>query len=162
MTDLRDFGVVEDPPPPDCHRKAVVAAPTPDKHIAGFVARERAREMTVYTTLRGYSHYYRSGGGFAISESILDLLADHGVSRLYVLDTRGADSPETADVLEFTLREYRDGEEVPEFDLQHPEDPQRYLPEDATRFRWEKLGTDMFASSFQHALDRINARLEPE
>lgn len=156
MTDLRQFGAVEDPPPPKCRRKVIVDSPTKDK-LAGFICHEQRRDLRVYTTLRGYGTYYKNGGGFAISECILDLLADRNVSRMFIHDARGG-GIEDGNVFEYTVREYRDGDTVSKYDREVDWDHQRVLSTAEARYTWEGLGNAMYVQPFPRACDRIGDR----
>lgn len=168
--DLTDFGFVDETPEPLVYRKAIVLSPpkTGNK-IAGFIGHERRRDMVVYTTLRGKSHFYESGNGYAISDCILDLLDDHRIARIFIheteADVRSGDQDEAirhGDVLEFTLRDYQvDGEPVPEEYLSAEWDTQTWLDVDRARHVWPDLGTDLYRSPFERACRRCNAELDP-
>lgn len=140
--------------PPLVRRKVAVQSPTSDK-LAGFVGVEKRRTdgARVYTAMRTDYHFYRVGGGYAFSDSILNRLEhDYDVSRILIHE--GSD-PED-DVYEFPARAYyNDGEPVEQGHLLDESDPQTYVPLEDHLFEWESHAISMFTQSFENACDRI-------
>jgi hypothetical protein len=156
MTDdsnLSNFGIAGTPPPL-VERKRIVQSPHTGK-IAGFIGKEKRRDYRAYTTLRTGFHYYYDGGGWAISDSILDIIEEVGVSRIYVHEGTERDD----DVHEFTARQYLDhGTAVPEPDLYDEDDPQTYVEEEERIHKWEDHAVGLFQRTFEDALDEIEWR----
>jgi len=155
MSDLTDFGMPE-VKPPLVKREYPVLSPTTGK-VAGFLGSEvrRDTDMSVYTTLRGRRHFYREGGGYAVSNRILDLCAEMGVNRIVVHEG----TSDTDDVLEYPARAYFNSEsEVHEADLENPQDPQTYVPVESYLHKWADHAAALFVSEFERACDRIRSK----
>lgn len=164
MTDddvtLSDFGLGATMKPPLVERRRIIQSPHTGK-IAGFIGHEKRRDFTAYTALRMGAHYYYNEQGYAISDSILDVLRDRVVSR--VLIHEGTED-EDADVYEFTLRQYVDhGDPVHEDDLHDPSDPQTFVELDEYVHKWGAHSRHLFVRPFGRACDRIGWRgYDPE
>lgn len=154
-TDLTDFGAkTTEGVLPLVYRRAVVWSPTDDSIPVGFIGRDRRRDYTVYTSRRKPFHFYRDGGGYAVSDSILSKIKRAGVSRI-VFHTA-----DDSDAYEFAARQYHDGKPVPESELYDPEDPQTYVPLEESRHSWD-LDTnpnELFVEPFTNAMDRLSSR----
>jgi len=153
---LDDFGADATVDRPYCERKLIKQSPHTGK-IAGFICRELRRPMTVYTSLRARSHFYREGGGYAVSDSILESLEKHHVSRILV--HTGTDE-ESFDAYEFAIRQYTaDGKDVPGHWLEDESDTQTYVPVGDALHEWPfNYDESMFKYPFRAACDRIDWR----
>lgn len=149
---LERFGVDPDPAP-HFERKTIIDPPGNQTGIAGFVCHEKERDIVAYTTRRSDYHYYQKGDGYAISRSILVKLKATGANRIYVHEK---EPPK--DVHEFTLRQYLNGDDVPEEDLDTDEDPQRFVPLDDAKSTWEGHGEHMFTRPFESAIEYVKTR----
>lgn len=149
--DLADFGASANVEPPLVERRYIEQSPHTGK-IAGFLGHEKRRGLDVYTTLRSKSHYYNKGGGWAISDVILDDVARIDATLIFVHDGTDADD----DVYEFRAEDYiKYGHAVPAADLDDPDDTQTYVPgEEAIRV-WEGHAADLFVRPFKEACERI-------
>lgn len=152
-TDLTRFGVkATEEIMPLIHRKRVVWSPTSPNKPAGFVGKDRRRDYMVYSTRRKPYHFYRRGGGYAVSDKILSKLDQIGVSRIIIHTANGED------VYEFATRQYvQGGEEVPEKELLDIKDKQTYVPVDEAKNAWKRKRNpnDLFVEDFSSAMDRI-------
>lgn len=156
MVDLTDFGAGAEAVPPLLMRKNIIRPPLDDGKIAGFVCKELERDTNpvVYSTLRGKKHYYREGGGYAISDAILARIENIGVSRIFVHT-----GVERGDVYEFRASDYYQSEkQVHEKDLEDPRDPQTYIKKDEAMHVWDGHAPDLFYRTFSAALDHIDNR----
>ena len=151
---LGDFGARDrDAIPPLVYRRAVVWSPTSPNKPAGFLGYDRRREVKVYTSRRKDYHYYRSGDGYAISDSILAKLDRAGVPRILLW------AADTGDVFEYASHQYRkDAEPVPDHALLDEDDPQRYCPLDAAMNTWTDIGERLHVQPFDRAMDRLSGR----
>lgn len=158
MTDLSDFGVDASVPKPNLERKAAKYIKTDQKRLVGFMCYDHARGMRAYTTRRSRFHFYRNGEGYAISERILDYLAQLDVEHIFIHEKpREHDTDHSPDAFEFRTDQYRFGERVPESELQNEDDTQRYVPVDDAIRMWDGIGETMFKRSFEDAMDYINS-----
>lgn len=151
---LGEFGVygAEDAPPL-VHRKGVVWSPTSPSKPAGFVGYDRRREHRVYTTRRKGYHYYREGEGYAISDSILDLLGKAHVARVVAWES------ESGDAYEFQTRQYTENAStVPDRELLDEDDPQSYVPASEALHVWSGIGEGLHVEEFSAAMDRLSGR----
>lgn len=152
-TDLTNFGVkATEEIMPLIHRKRVVWSPTAPNKPAGFVGLDRRRDYKVYSTRRKPYHFYRRGGGYAVSDQILSKLDRVGVSRIIIHTANGED------VYEFATRQYvQDGDAVPEKELLDIEDSQTYVEVDEAKNAWKRQSNpnDLFVEGFSTAMDRI-------
>lgn len=154
MADLTDFGGGTTVEPPLVERKYIEQSPHTGK-IAGFLGHEKHRNVRCYTTLRYGGHYYQKGGGWAISDSILGHIEQTAATLIFVHTGTDEDDP----VYEFKASEYTmRGEAVPEEDLDDPDDPQTFVPEDAAQEVWENHAADLFVREFRDACDHIDWR----
>jgi hypothetical protein len=133
-------------------REYPLLSPTTGK-VAGFLGKEvrRGEGTLVYTTLRSGYHYYYEGGGWAVSDEILETCRGRGISRIIVHE-----GTEDDDVHEFPAPAYyRDGQQVSEQDLEDPGDPQTYVPEEARLHHWPDYADSLFVRSFEDACQYI-------
>lgn len=151
--DLSDFGIgTNETIPPLVHRKNAVESPTKKGVPVGFVAHDRRRDYVVYTTRRKDYHYYKSGMGYAISDSVIDRLGDTTASRILIHEPQG-------NVYEFGLHQYANAEgSVPEALLLEPDDPQSYVPVGESVNSWRDHSQSLFVQPFDTAMERISAR----
>jgi hypothetical protein len=157
--DLTQWGGGIETPPPKVSRGYIVQSPHTGK-IAGFVGRERRRGFMAYTALRRGTHFYYNAEGYAISDTILDILESKGVARIFIHEGTEEDD---ADVFEFKLRQYLDGDEVPDDDLHDEDDPQTYVELDETVNEWPEHSGELFTKPFRRACDAIDWRgYDPE
>jgi hypothetical protein len=161
-TDLGDFGVDADVPEPLLERKAPKYIETDERRLVGFMCYEHNRSMRAYTTRRSRFHYYRNGEGYAISEAIIDYLAQLDVDHIFIHEKPRDDPDFEPDAFEFRTRQYRFGENVPESELYDDQDAQVYVPvADAIR-TWPGVGETMFKREFGDAMDYLNSRSRGE
>lgn len=152
MTDLGDFGVEREEPHPRLRRKSPRYSPHTGK-ICGFICREldRGNDALVYATRRIKKyHWYRKGGGWAVSESIIDDCESLDVTRIFV-HGKHPDDP----VYEYDARDYYDGENIPPEDLYDEDDPQVYPPGDPYMNEYPGYSFAMFTQSFRAACRRL-------
>lgn len=162
MTDLSDFGVDADVPEPLLERKAAKYIKTDQKRLVGFMCYEHNRGMRAYTTRRSRFHYYRNGEGYAISDDILDYLAQLDVDHIFIHEKPRDDPDFEPDAYEFRTDQYRFGETVPESELYDDQDTQRYVPVDDAIRKWDGIGESMFKREFEDAMAYLNSHRSGE
>jgi hypothetical protein len=153
---LGDFGVDDtESIPPLVYRKNAVESPTSPGKPAGFIGIDRRRDKSVYITRRvDHLHYYKSGGGgYAISDEIINRLDRTPISRIivHVADSGG--------LYEFGYHQYEnEATPVPESLLIDEDDPQGYVATDDCLNSWEGVGGRVYVESFEVAMERISGR----
>lgn len=107
-----------------------VYAPTNDGKIAGHIGPVKHRRGRAFVSRRTrQEHYYRDGGGYAISKSILGYLTRHTAHHIIMHET------DRSTALEFGIAQYvEDGQRV-----EHAPrgDPQVYVPKSDARHTWQ-------------------------
>lgn len=140
MSDLTDFGGGVSPPePPHIQKRKKVPHSVGEKRIiAGWIGPVPEREAVGYVTKRDeHEHRIRALDAYGISEGVLRRLAGASVEVILVHES------DSDRVLEFTARQYRDGEEVPEKYLMRSDDPQRYVKRADADENWTH-GEDLY------------------
>jgi hypothetical protein len=159
-TDQQTFATYgNETPPPKVARKRPVTVEADRTRLVGFVGYDRCRDKRVYTTRRKDYHFYETGGGYAISEAVLDQLTEIGIPRIliheYVDGDGDEDEAETGDVFEFQTHQYVHADIVGEAWPFENGDTQRYVPIEATLFDWPGHAGDLFVRPFDEAMDTI-------
>lgn len=154
--DLTDFGAeTTETIPPLVYRKNAVESPTSPGKPAGFVGVDRRRDKSVYITRRKDEyHYYKSGGGgYAISDYIVNRIGQTPISRIIIHVV------ESGDIYEFGYHEYNtDATPVPESLLLDDDDPQSYVAVDQSLNSWDAVGEDVYVEPFDVVMERISHR----
>jgi hypothetical protein len=149
---LDDFGGGTTRDKPFVERKRIVWAPPEHTKPAGFLGRDKSRDVKTYTTRRTGYHFYYLGDGYAISDSIIRKLRELEIP--YILIHEKGEG----DVYEFRLRQYENGEAVPERDLDDLEDPQTYVEIDEHIAKWPAYQRELFQRTFEDAYRRSVTR----
>lgn len=134
MTDLTDFGGgVQPPEPPTIQKRKKVPVSMGEKRaIAGWVGPVPERDGVGFVTKRDpREHRIRALDAYGISETVLRRLAAKDVEAILVHEA-GTDS-----VLEYTLRQYENAENVPETYLMRSDDPQKYVKRADAQDYWD-------------------------
>lgn len=122
-----------------------------EPRLVGFVGADHERDLRVYTSRRSQYHFYREGGGYAISLAALAKARQHDAKRILV-HQRDRDR----DVIEFSMRQYLDDREhVHEADLDDRSDPQVYVDVDEAMNRYAGRAGGLFVYEFEDACERI-------
>lgn len=151
MTDLAEYGAgVEPADPPRLERRRIIQSPRTGK-IDGCACRDLATGDAVYAARRFPGHHYSSGGGYGISESVLGVLTYAGVRRVLVHE-----SDDDADVFEFWLRQYREGDRVPPGQLHDDRDPERYVPTEQAVHTYPAHAGELYQRRFLDAAREID------
>lgn len=139
MVDLRDFQDGEGPDiydePPLVHYTPYTTAirtPGDNGKVAGHTGIDEHRGRVFLTIRKFQDHFYRRGGGYAISTKVLEAAEEEGVNRVLIWES---DQQRT---YEFALSRYLNGQKVP---AQHTPagDEQRYVEINNHLGRFEQL-----------------------
>lgn len=142
--DLTDFGGgVQPPDPPTIKKTNSVQHSMGDKRVtAGWIGPCPERDGMAYVTKRERQrHRIRALDAYGISEGVLRRLAGAGVATVLVHEAGGKYDGR---VLEFTLAQFTDGDEVPEEYLMRTDDPQRYVPVNEAAEVWPDHGDSLY------------------
>lgn len=131
MSDLTDFGGgVQPPEPPRIQKKRKVPLSVGEKRvIAGWYGPCPEREARAYVTKRDPErHKIHALDAYGISEKVLHRLGGVGASVILVHES------DSDTVLEFSMRQYKHADDVPDQYLMREDDPQRYVPRGEAEF----------------------------
>jgi len=124
VTDLSDFnGGIQPPDPPQIKMvKKVPLAFGENRKTAGWIGPVPERKALGFVTKRdSQEHRIRALNAYSISEKVLKRLTAQDV-QVVLIHEKDRDR-----VLEYTLQQFRDADNVPEKYLMRPDDPQRFV-----------------------------------
>jgi hypothetical protein len=151
---IDEFGGPDHDPPLVERNATVLVEHDGDSRLVGFIGHEQTRDLTVYTSRRDQDHFYEVGGGYAISNEALYRAKNVDVTHVLIHERY------SGHVYEYALRQYLDeGDSVPPQFVEDSDDGQTYVEKDAYQYRYPKHADELFARSFEDAIEHIQGRL---
>lgn len=129
--------------PPTFERAGRVHVHTPDgTKTAGYHGTIPERNSNgILCDRDSHKHRLRALDAYAFSISAISTMEDMGAGFVLVRET------DTGDVYEWKFEAVRYADEVPDKFLDHPDDPQKYVPRDSARAVWYDHGGSVIIES---------------